>query len=152
VPRLRLLRPPWRRQPGDRWCEVDSLVEAAGRLPELGRRAFLTIGRQDLDAFADLRGVWLLIRTIERPAGPLPAQARWLPARGPFRLEAELELLRGHAIDVLVTKASGGEATSAKIEAARRLALPLLMVRRPPPPAGPVVATVAEALDWLGAP
>jgi hypothetical protein len=26
----------------------------------------------------------------------------------------------------------------------------VLMVRRPPPPPGPVVGTVAEALDWLG--
>ena len=152
VPRLRLLRPPWRRQPGDRWVEVADLAEAAGRLPELGRRAFLTIGQQDLDAFADLRDVWLLIRTIERPAEPLPAQAHWVQARGPFTLADELELLSDHAIDVLVTKASGGEVTRAKIEAARQLVLPVLMVRRPPPPAGPVVTTVAEALDWLGAP
>ena len=79
-------------------------------------------------------------------------QALWLHARGPFTLDAELELLRAHAIDVLVAKASGGEATYAKLAAARALGLPVLMLRRPPPPPGPVAATVAEALDWLGAP
>ena len=75
-----------------------------------------------------------------------------LQARGPFALEAELALLRAHAIDVLVVKASGGEATYAKLAAARALGLPVLMLRRPPPPPGPVVATVADALAWLDAP
>jgi precorrin-6A/cobalt-precorrin-6A reductase len=150
VPRLRLLRPAWQPQTSDRWLEVANLAEAAERLPDLGRRAFLTVGQKDLAAFASLQGVRLLIRTIEPPAEPLPAGADWLEARGPFTLEAELELLRTHRIDVLVTKASGGEATYPKLEAARRLGLPVLMVRRPRPPPGPVVETVAEAIDWLG--
>jgi precorrin-6A/cobalt-precorrin-6A reductase len=151
VPRLRLLRPPWRPEPGDRWLEVADLAEAAARLPDLGRRAFLTVGHRGLDVFASLKHVWLLIRTIEPPPVGAPlAQAQWLQGRGPFALESELELLRVHAIEVLVTKASGGEATYAKLEAARRLGLPVLMVRRPPPPPGPMVATVALALAWLG--
>jgi precorrin-6A/cobalt-precorrin-6A reductase len=151
VPRLRLLRPPWRRQRGDRWHEVADLAEAAARLPGLGARALLTVGQKDLAAFVRLQGVSLLIRTIEPPTGPLPAPAEWLQGRGPFTLESELELLRAHRIEVLVVKASGGEATYAKLAAARRLGLPVLMVRRPPPPPGPVVATVAEALAWLAA-
>jgi precorrin-6A/cobalt-precorrin-6A reductase len=149
VPRLRLLRPPWRRQAGDRWIEVADLTEAARHLPELGRRAFLTVGHKDLAAFAGLADLWFLIRTIEPPE-PLPLeQALWLHARGPFPLDAELALLRAHRIDVLVTKASGGAATYPKLAAARELGLPVLMLRRPPPPAGPLVATVAEALEWL---
>jgi precorrin-6A/cobalt-precorrin-6A reductase len=149
VPRLRLLRPPWQRRADDLWVEVADLAEAARRLPEFGRRAFLTVGHRDLGAFAGLADVWFLIRTIEVPAR-LPLQrALWLQGRGPFPLAAELALLRDHAIDVLVTKASGGEATYAKIAAARELGLPVIMTRRPPPPPGPVVATVAEALDWL---
>jgi precorrin-6A/cobalt-precorrin-6A reductase len=72
--------------------------------------------------------------------------------RGPFRVEDELALLRAHAIDVLVTKASGGEATYAKLAAARALGLPVIMVRRPPPPPGPVVDSVAAALAWLAHP
>jgi precorrin-6A/cobalt-precorrin-6A reductase len=145
VPRLRLLRPPWQPEPGDRWIEVADLAEAARRLPELGRRAFLTVGQRDLGAFAGL-DLWFLVRTIE-PAGPLPLRrAQWLAGRGPFAVEGELALLRAHGIDVLVTKASGGEATYAKLVAARRLGLPVLMVRRPPPPPGPVVDSVAAAL------
>jgi precorrin-6A/cobalt-precorrin-6A reductase len=152
VPRLRLLRPLWRPQPGDRWIEVSRLSEAAGRLPGLGRRALLTIGQRDLNAFAGLEDVSLLIRTIEPPARLPTASSVWLGARGPFALEDELALLREHAIDVLVTKASGGEATYAKLAAARALGLPVLMVRRPEPPPGPIVQSVVEALAWLDEP
>jgi len=149
VPRLRLLRPPWQRQADDHWVEVADLAEAARRLPEFGRRAFVTVGHKGLGAFASVSDVWFLIRTIEPPQRPHLRRALWLQGRGPFLLEAELALLRDRAIDVLVTKASGGEATYAKLAAARRLGLPVIMVRRPPPPPGPVVATIAEALDWL---
>jgi len=152
VPRLRLLRPPWRRRPGDRWIEVPDLAEVARRLRGLGRRALLTVGQRDLDAFTGIEGVRLLIRTIEPPARLPTATSLWLGGRGPFALEDELALLREHAIDVLVTKASGGEATSAKLAAARALGLPVLMVRRPEPPPGPLVQSVAEALAWLDEP
>jgi precorrin-6A/cobalt-precorrin-6A reductase len=148
VPRLRLLRPPWTCLAGDCWIEVASFAEAAKRLPGLGRRVFLTLGQRDLDAFAQL-DLWFLVRTIE-PPGVLPlSHGQWLAGRGPFAVEDELALLRTHAIDVLVTKASGGGATYAKLVAARRLGLPVLMIRRPPPPPGPVVGSVAAALAWL---
>lgn len=149
VPRLRLLRPPWRRVPGDKWTVVGDLAEAAQRLPSSGRRVLLTIGQRELDAFEG-QDHWFLVRTIEPPLRPW-RNAHWLSARGPFRLEDELALLREHAIDVLVTKASGGEATYPKLAAARALGLPVIMVLRPPPPPGPVVESVAEALAWLDA-
>ena len=148
VPRLRLLRHPWTREPGDHWIEVADLAQAAQRLPDLGRRVFLTVGHQDLGPFVHL-DLWFLVRTIE-PPGVLPLrQAQWLAGRGPFAVEGELALLRTHAIDVLVTKASGGAATYAKLVAARQLGLPVVMVRRPPPPPGPVVDSVEAALAWL---
>ena len=149
VPRLRLLRPPWQVQPGDRWTLAADMAEAAGRLPALGRRAFVTVGQGDLEAFADVRGVRLVVRTIEPPAARLLHDAIWLFGRGPFRLEDELLLLRTYDIDVLLTKASGGDATYAKLAAARLLGLPVLMVRRPAPPSGPIVESVPEALAWL---
>ena len=151
VPRLRLLRPPWRPEPGDRWIETADLAAAARLLPTLGRRACLTVGQRDLEAFAGL-DLWFLVRTIE-PPGPSPLRrAEWIAGRGPFAVDDEIALLRAHGIEVLVTKASGGEATYAKLLAARRLGLPVVMVRRPPPPPGPVVATVEAALAWLERP
>jgi precorrin-6A/cobalt-precorrin-6A reductase len=151
VPRLRLLRPPWRPEPGDRWIETADLAAAARLLPGLGRRVFLTVGKRDLGAFAGV-DLWFLVRTIE-PAGPLPLRrAHWLTGRGPFTLDDEIALFCAHGIEVLVSKASGGEATYAKLLAARRLGLPVVMIRRPPPPPGPVVATVEAARAWLERP
>jgi precorrin-6A/cobalt-precorrin-6A reductase len=59
--------------------------------------------------------------------------------------------LQRHAVDMLVSKASGGGATLAKLVAARERGLPVVMLRRPPAPAGPRVDSVAAALDWLAA-
>jgi precorrin-6A/cobalt-precorrin-6A reductase len=51
--------------------------------------------------------------------------------RGPLELDDEIELMERFAIDLLVSKASGGSATEAKIEAARTLGIPVVMVKRP---------------------
>ena len=68
-----------------------------------------------------------------------------------YDLEAERALTKRHRIDALVTKASGGEATYAKIAAARLEGVPVVMIRRPPQMSGESVASVEEALAWLAA-
>lgn len=152
VPLLLLSRPGWRATPDDRWHDTPSLQEAATLLPTLGTRALLTTGRLGLAAFAEITDVHLLIRTVEPPDLPLPPNSETLLARGPFTLENELTLLRTHRIDVLVTKDSGGTATSPKLTAARDLGLPVIVVRRPPAPEGAAVTgEVGGALEWLGA-
>ncbi|MGW0880336.1 precorrin-6A/cobalt-precorrin-6A reductase, partial [Streptomyces sp. NPDC002671] len=82
---------------------------------------------------------------------PLPPHTEVVLARGPFTVADETVLLRAHRIEVLVTKDSGGDATSAKLTAARELALPVVVVRRPALPAGITpVPDVAAVLDRLG--
>jgi precorrin-6A/cobalt-precorrin-6A reductase len=148
LPLLLLRRPGWTAGPGDDWRRVPSLAAAAANLP--GERVLLTIGRTGVDAFAADERRWFLIRCVQFPAAPTPARAEVLLARGPFTVPDELELMRGHAIEVLVTKDSGGAMTSAKLAAARRLGLPVVMVDRPAVPDAPAVATAGEALAWLG--
>jgi precorrin-6A/cobalt-precorrin-6A reductase len=54
------------------------------------------------------------------------------------------------AVEVLVTKNSGAAATYPKIAAARALGLPVIVVARPPKPAGvEEAATAEEAFSWL---
>ncbi|MER7491851.1 cobalt-precorrin-6A reductase [Streptomyces pharetrae] len=146
-----LRRPGWHPGPGDRWHPAGSLADAARLLPDLGRRVLLTTGRMDLAAFAHLDRLHFLVRSVEPAGPPVPPDMTQVLARGPFTVADELALLREHRIDVLVTKDSGGAATAAKLTAARELGLPVLVVRRPPPPDGvSVVPGVAEALAWLG--
>lgn len=103
-----------------------------------------------LGAFASVEGVWFLVRLVERPSAPLPLGAHeLLVARGPFGRDSEAELMSRHGIDVLVTKASGGRSTEGKIEAARSLGLPVIVLRRPPSEPGEAVGTVEAALEWV---
>ena len=112
---------------------------------------FLTTGRQGLGAFADLTAR-CLVRSVDPPAPPLPERTSVVLSRGPFTVDEELALLREHAVDVVVTKDSGGAMTAAKLAAARELGLPVVLVRRLPlPPGIPTVATVDEALTWVRA-
>ena len=149
VPRLYLARPPWERHSDDLWFEVADTSVAAIMLPGLGTRVFLTSGQHDLDAFQDLDDHWFLIRTVEPVHGTAPKQLLCLQERGPFTEADEIALLKTHRIDVLVTKASGGSATYGKIAAARKLGLPVVMIKRPKAQNGPTVTTVDDAVAWL---
>jgi precorrin-6A/cobalt-precorrin-6A reductase len=149
VPLLALRRPGWVPVQDDDWHGVASLEEAARRLPTLGRRAFLTVGRLGLSAFAGVDDVFCVVRSVDAPEPPLPFRSEVLLARGPFTLEGERALLREHRIDVLVTKDAGGEATAAKLVAAREAGIPVIVVRRPAVPEGVAeVGSVGEAVRW----
>ncbi len=149
-PLLRFERTPWQPQKGDRWIVVDNLAAAAKVTPELGRRAFLTIGVKELSSFAGVDGVWFLVRLVDRPSEPIAlAHYELILARGPFNAADERELLRRHRIDVVIAKNSGGDSTYGKVVAARELGLPVLLLRRPVLPAARTVTGLADAAAWI---
>ena len=152
VPRLKLARPMWPRQPGDRWLQVDDAAAASAALARLApASAFLALGRRDLAPFAPLAATMrFLLRTVEPVAGPPPlANARLVLARGPFTLASERALFAAHGIEALVTRAAGGAAGAAKIAVARERELPVIVLARPPLPPGPVVTDIEGAVAWL---
>ncbi len=156
IARVRLLgiaRRAWCAGPGDRWRICVSMTDAAQALGRAPRRVLLTIGQKDLSAFRNAPEHHYVIRSVDPPeAHALPPDCELLPARGPFRLEDELDLLRRIDVSVIVTKNSGGIATEPKLEAARQLGIEVLMIARPAAPDYPqTVSTAAEALDWLDA-
>lgn len=148
VPRLALVRPPWRLEPGAAWREVDDMRAAASALVG-AKRVFLTTGRGGLEAFAAVPDAWFLVRLMEAPEKPLPLPDHHvIVQRPPFTIDSEKTLMREHHIDTLVAKNSGG-ITEAKIAAARALGVRVVLIRRPPSPPGDAVETVDAALAWL---
>ncbi len=150
IPWLMLIRPAWERLPQDRWIEVDRIEAAVTVIPASAKRVFLTIGRQQLALFASLTDRWCLMRSIDPPDADIQLPpGELLLDRGPFSLEQELRLLQDYQIEAIVSKNSGGDATYAKIIAARELSLPVIMVQRPTIPEGEQVRDVAEAIKWI---
>ncbi len=105
-----------------------------------------------LAAFAAAPQHFYLVRAIDEPAElVLLPQHKFVSARGPFALEDELTLMREENIELLVTKNSGGEATSAKLLAARMLRVPVVVVARPKGGDTEQAARLEEVLRWLEA-
>jgi len=148
MPHLVLARPPW--DPEDAIVVASDTGAAEAVEKQRYSRIFLTTGRSGVRAFADSDG-WFLIRAVTAPdAAILPRRHHLLLSRGPYRYDDELGLLQQHRIDALVTKNSGGDMTRAKLEAAAALDIPVVIVERPPMPAGvTAVGSVQEAAEWV---
>lgn len=149
VPLLMLRRPGWKAGTTDRWQRVPTMAAAAELLVEARGRVLLTTGRGGLEVFAHLPHRFI-IRTVDPPDPPLPADHVLVLARGPYTLAGERALMAQHHVRTLVTKDSGGDMTAAKLVAARELGVAVVMVDRPPAPAGvPTVTEPADVLGWL---
>ncbi len=150
VPLLALRRPAWTAVAGDRWTEVADTPAAAQALGASPRNVFLALGRNEIAAFQAAPQHRYLVRSVDPVEPPLAVpQATYIEARGPFREDDDRALLEAHAIDVVVSKNSGGAAAYGKIAAARALGIEVILLRRPALPEAPAVATVEEAVAWL---
>ncbi len=152
VPLIALRRPPWVRQEGDDWREVEDVAGAVAALGDTPRRVFLALGRNEVRAFAAAPQHAYLVRSVDPVIPPLDVpHADYVVARGPFAEADEHALLAGHGIEVIVAKNSGGAATYAKMAAARALGIEVLLLRRPALPDVASVEGAEAALAWLDA-
>ncbi len=158
IPCLHINRPPWQKTERDNWLQVPSPEVAAETLTNAHSPIFLTIGRLELAAFLTRPELRFLTRAIEPPQksdpsglkGEIwPANFTFIYGKGPFSVEAETALFKQHGIKCLVSKNSGSMKAYAKIEVARTLNIPVVMIDRPERPAGETAATVEEAIVWL---
>lgn len=153
IPLIAFTRPPWRPGADDRWIAVPDLDAAAAALGTARRTVLLTVGRLGLVSFKAAPQHRYVVRTIDPPnLADLPPDNLVLLDRGPFELAGELALIRREDIDTVVTKNSGGNAAWAKLEAARVLGIPVVLVDRPPAPAARAEThALDEVLAWIEA-
>jgi len=150
TPLIARARAPWTKMQGDRWIEVPDIPTAVAALPIERARVFLGIGRQHVATFAAKPQHAYTLRFIDAPNGALQLPGSdVIVSRGPFTLADELEMMRRRGIEWVVARNSGGTGARAKIDAARELGLPVVMITRPELPARPQVESVDEILRWL---
>ncbi|MGY4222922.1 precorrin-6A/cobalt-precorrin-6A reductase [Bradyrhizobium sp. USDA 4503] len=151
TPLLALERAPWDKAAGDRWIEVADVVSAAAALPDSRASVFLAIGRQHVAPFGARPQHAYTLRFVDPPEQALPLpDADVIVSRGPFTLEGELAMMRTRRVEWIVARNSGGTGARAKIDAARVLGLPVIMITRPSLPDRPRVESVSEVMQWLG--
>jgi len=152
VPLIALTRPPWVAGPGDDWRRVPDMAGAVAALDGPRMRVMLAIGRMHLAEFAARPQHFYLLRLVDAPAAPPPLPDHGVVVdRGPFTEAGDLALMRAHGIGMVVAKNAGGTGSVAKLAAARRLGLPVILIDRPPVPVRREAGSVAEVLDWLRA-
>lgn len=150
VPLIALTRPPWQPGHGDDWQRVPDMAAAVAALAGPARRVMLAIGRMHLAEFAAQPQHHYLLRLVDSPqeSPPLPDHSVVVD-RGPFNAAADESLMREHRIDLVVAKNAGGTGSVSKLIAARALALPVLMIERPPIPPRPETHDPAAILAWI---
>ena len=150
VPRIVLVRPAWAAVEGDQWIAAACLGAARDALPD-GARPFLALGRQHLAPFATRPDLNPVLRMVDAPADALPFPSEVILGKPASDWQAEAALFTRLGVTHLVCRNSGGAASHAKVEAARRLGLPVVMIDRAAAPAPPIATDVAAVMDWLGA-
>ncbi len=151
LPHVILQRPEWTPTTDDQWYFVDCAAETSAIIPN-GVAVFLGTGRQTLSEFSCLQGRKLLARVIDPPKSPFPFEnGAYLVGTPPFSIDEEITLFRENAINWLVVKNAGGGKSRSKLDAARALGLPVVMINRPKLPSADVVVSVDKALQWVRA-
>lgn len=149
VPYLHIRRAGWLADEGDDWTIIDHPEDAVTHINR-GSTVFLATGRSTLLRFSNLSEMQITCRQIDPPEAPFPFQnGSYLVGNPPFSIEAEEELFKRLKVDVLVVKNAGGTPSRTKLDAARRLGIKVLMLKRPPLPEGDHVETVEAAIDWI---
>ena len=149
TPLVRLERPGWGKHPrAESWTWVPDAA-AAQAAAVSARRPFLTTGRQTLASFFSWTDRDVMIRLVDPPLTAVPARWTVILSRGPYSYSGERQILSEHAIDVLLTKDSGGAHTVAKLDAAADLGIPVVIIARPEHPPVRTFSTVADTVTWV---
>lgn len=149
LPYAQLVRPPWIAEAGDDWTIIDVPEDAAAYIPA-NAVVFLATGRQTLTQYANLEGRRVLCRLIDPPTAPFPFEGgEFVLGRPPFSPRSEAQLFKALGVTHIVVKNAGGDGGRAKLDAARALKLPVLLLKRPEMPSATPLSNVQEAVAWV---
>jgi len=150
TPLIALTRAPWHPQTGDRWTHVPDIAGAVAALNVEAQRVMLAVGRMHLTEFAPNAQHFYLLRLVDAPdIAPDFPDHHVLVSRGPFTQSDDRALMERFQITQVVSKNAGGTGAYAKIEAARVLGLPVLMIDRPRLSDRCEVTAPEEVLAWV---
>ncbi|THV25032.1 cobalt-precorrin-6A reductase [Peteryoungia ipomoeae] len=131
IPLKTVTRAPWQAEQGETWLKVADEAAAAALLPA-GARAFLALGRQHVALFRSREDCHFILRVVDPPIEPsTDSRWQWVIGKPAQAADTEKALFEAHGITHLVCRNSGGTAGYAKLEAARMLSLPVVMIERP---------------------
>jgi precorrin-6A/cobalt-precorrin-6A reductase len=132
----RFHRPAWIANNKDQWLTYQDFDALLAHLKTF-RRPMLSAGQFSFEALTSIQSLenidLIVWRTAVAPKFSYEklTKLQWLKAIGPFLYEDEEILIQTQDIDVIVSKNSGGRATSAKLQVAQKLGLKVLMLERP---------------------
>lgn len=151
LPYCHVLRPGWAAGPGDDWIWVKTPADVGEHIPS-DAVVFLATGRQSLPEYAGLAAKRILARMIDPPSAPMPiAGGEFIIGRPPFSEADETALFEALQVSHLVVKDAGGRGGRAKLDAARRLGVPVILIARPAMPPADRVENMEDALRWVAA-
>ena len=134
IPCLRFERPPWQPKAGDDWQSFESWQAMADAIPS-GTKVFLAGGTQSIEIFARRTDITLWARALNVEGREGPPNVTYINAMPQVDMVEERATFVGHHVELLCCKNSGGEASFAKILAARDLGIPVWMLQRHAPDA-----------------
>jgi precorrin-3B C17-methyltransferase len=157
IPYVRFERPSLCESDEAHVCE--NFDEAAKLAINIGTRIFLSTGSKDVQSFLTVEGAsertWFVRITpdnssIERVVDAGIPRERICAMQGPFSRQFNETLWREWQIDCLVTKDSGtAGGYESKMEAAKALNIPVIVIRRPKIDYPHVVTEADSLLAWL---
>ena len=143
-----LQREAWVPSKGDSWFEIGSAAETADYV-KAGQNVLLATGRKTIHDFAVLGHAYCYARVLDEPNAEYPFNGEYLWGRPPFSAEDEIALFKDLKIDWIVVKNAGGPNSVSKLDAARELGIPVLMLKRPDVPSANVKTSVGEMMEWV---
>ena len=134
LPLFHYSRPAWESTPDDQWIKQPNFIHAAQWLTKTDKilNVFLAIGHQHVNEFKIADQHQYYVRMIENSKNKIElSNPNIILDRPKSNPEEEIKLFNELQIDLVVSRNSGGSGAFAKLIAARRLSLPVLMINQP---------------------